>query len=242
MSTPLQYTIYGHDGCYQYASMLRFNGQRKESATGHYLLGNGYRAFNTVLMRFHSPDSLSPMGAGGLNCYAYCGGDPVNNTDPSGHEIVSKVKLPSIRLKVGSTKGGYSVNPDFNRGKFAPRVVSQRVVDAVDALGRGYGSHIEPIMNAAVWSPSQKLLVEGSAVTLSDRIGKAWERITSTPATKSFERRWLESEQAQRIEAFNMLEELDRKMKAAEDIPRVQSWLHDPKRQVPKVRDPGKTG
>ncbi|MCO8263469.1 RHS repeat-associated core domain-containing protein [Pseudomonas asiatica] len=50
-----------------------------------YLLGNGYRAFNPVLMCFQSPDSQSPFGAGGLNCYAYCAGDPVNFSDPSGH-------------------------------------------------------------------------------------------------------------------------------------------------------------
>ncbi|EGH35731.1 hypothetical protein PSYJA_44541, partial [Pseudomonas syringae pv. japonica str. M301072] len=37
--------------------------------TGHYLLGNGYRAFNPVLMRFNSPDSLSPFGEGGVNAY-----------------------------------------------------------------------------------------------------------------------------------------------------------------------------
>ncbi|PPA01067.1 RHS repeat-associated core domain-containing protein, partial [Pseudomonas sp. MWU12-2312b] len=42
------------------------------------------RAFNPVLMRFNSPDSLSPFGKGGLISYAYCSGDPVNNIDPSG--------------------------------------------------------------------------------------------------------------------------------------------------------------
>ena len=36
-------------------------------------------------MRFHSRDSLSPFGKGGLNGYAYCAGDPVNRIDPSGH-------------------------------------------------------------------------------------------------------------------------------------------------------------
>ena len=35
-------------------------------------------------MRFNSPDTLSPFGKGGINAYAYCAGDPVNRSDPSG--------------------------------------------------------------------------------------------------------------------------------------------------------------
>ncbi|WP_163029483.1 RHS repeat-associated core domain-containing protein [Pseudomonas viridiflava] len=62
-----------------------FTGQQADRVTGHYLMGNGYRAFNPVLMRFNSPDSLSPFGEGGLNTYAYCAGDPINRVDPSGH-------------------------------------------------------------------------------------------------------------------------------------------------------------
>lgn len=52
-------------------------------------MGAGYRAYNPALMRFHSPDSWSPFGAGGANAYAYCGGDPVNLSDPSGHLFVT---------------------------------------------------------------------------------------------------------------------------------------------------------
>jgi len=62
-----------------------FNGVRADPVSGTYHLGNGYRAYNPVLMRFNCPDSLSPFGAGGINPYAYCAGDPVNHTDPSGH-------------------------------------------------------------------------------------------------------------------------------------------------------------
>jgi RHS repeat-associated protein len=83
---PLVYTPYGHlPSTSGLLSLLGFNGERPDPVTGHYLLGNGYRAFNPVLMRFNSPDSLSPFGEGGLNPYAYCVGDPVNRSDPSGH-------------------------------------------------------------------------------------------------------------------------------------------------------------
>lgn len=51
---------------------------------GMFLLGKGYRAYHPTLQRFNRPDVLSPFGAGGINAYAYCQADPVNNVDPSG--------------------------------------------------------------------------------------------------------------------------------------------------------------
>ena len=83
--SPQIYTPYGHHSADSgLSSLLGFNGERRDSLTGHYLLGNGHRAFNPVLMRFNSPDRLSPFGRGGLNPYAYCLGDPVNHNDPTG--------------------------------------------------------------------------------------------------------------------------------------------------------------
>ena len=79
----LAYTPYGHH--VPKSCLLGFNGERPDPVTGHYVLGNGYRALNTVLMRFNSPDSWSPFGRGGLNAYGYCVGDPVNRSDPTGH-------------------------------------------------------------------------------------------------------------------------------------------------------------
>ena len=81
----IAYSPYGHQAPTNgLLSLLGFNGERTDPATGHYLLGNGYRAFNTVLMRFNSPDRLSPFGKGGINAYAYGMGDPLNRVDPSG--------------------------------------------------------------------------------------------------------------------------------------------------------------
>lgn len=84
-SGSIAYTPYGYH-CKKSTSMCRlgFNGEFPEASTGDYLLGNGYRAFNPVLMRFNSPDKLSPFGKGGVNTYAYCLGDPINRSDESG--------------------------------------------------------------------------------------------------------------------------------------------------------------
>ncbi|MBT2340624.1 MULTISPECIES: RHS repeat-associated core domain-containing protein [Pseudomonas] len=90
----MAYTAYGHRSRESGLScLLGFNGERPDSITGHYLLGQGNRAFNPVLMRFNSPDDLSPFGDGGINSYAYCGGDPVNRYDPSGNSPLRIFKL-----------------------------------------------------------------------------------------------------------------------------------------------------
>lgn len=83
--TDIAYAPYGHREPSLADALPGFTGAQPEPATGHYLLGNGYRAYNPVLMRFNSPDALSPFGEGGLNAYAYCLGDPVNRIDPTGH-------------------------------------------------------------------------------------------------------------------------------------------------------------
>ncbi|MFY0731780.1 RHS repeat-associated core domain-containing protein [Pseudomonas sp. NFX15] len=83
---PIAYSPYGHRPAESgLSSLLGFNGERPDPVTGYYFLGNGYRAFNPVLMRFNSADSWSPFGKGGLNPYAYCLGDPINRNDPNGH-------------------------------------------------------------------------------------------------------------------------------------------------------------
>ncbi|WP_095148687.1 RHS repeat-associated core domain-containing protein [Pseudomonas sp. Irchel s3a18] len=91
-SHPLAYSPYGHRPIENgLLSLLGFNGERPDPVTGNYHLGNGYRQFNPVLMRFNSPDSWSPFGEGGVNAYAYCGGDPINRADPNGHSFMGLI-------------------------------------------------------------------------------------------------------------------------------------------------------
>ena len=88
----IAYSAYGQQSAQpDVGTSLGFNGARREKHIGWYLLGNGYRAYNPTLMRFHSPDSWSPFRGGGLNAYMYCAGDPVNFSDPTGH---FKLRLP----------------------------------------------------------------------------------------------------------------------------------------------------
>ncbi|PMZ89531.1 MULTISPECIES: RHS repeat-associated core domain-containing protein [unclassified Pseudomonas] len=112
---PLAYTPYGHRPAENgLLSLLGFNGERPDPVTGHYHLGNGYRQFNPVLMRFNSPDSRSPFGMGGVNAYAYCGGEPVNRNDPTGHTwrplkiflrkigVMKKAAKPKTVVQIGA--------------------------------------------------------------------------------------------------------------------------------------------
>ena len=78
--------------------LLRFNGERPDSLTGCYHLGLGYRQYNPLLMKFCSPDNLSAFGKGGLNAYAYCGGEPVLRADPDGHSFLSFFRKPILNI------------------------------------------------------------------------------------------------------------------------------------------------
>ncbi|UVL58695.1 RHS repeat-associated core domain-containing protein [Pseudomonas sp. B21-035] len=73
---------------------------------GLYHLGNGYRVYDPQLHRFQSPDDWSPFSAGGAACYTYCGADPVNYHDPSGHARV----LSSETQMVGTP---FIATPEF---------------------------------------------------------------------------------------------------------------------------------
>ncbi|HEF4760799.1 TPA: RHS repeat-associated core domain-containing protein [Pseudomonas putida] len=130
------YTPYGHRSIK--SDLPGFNGERLESLTGHYLLGIGYRAFNPVLMRFNSPDDLSPFGEGGMNPYAYCAGDPVNRVDPDGHVFLKALgrlwKSESDLFKRIPATTTAKANRSFGE------VASHRSLSARESLSRSYSS------------------------------------------------------------------------------------------------------
>ena len=98
LSTGRGYTPFGYRQAH--FSLMGFTGQLCEHNLGAYALGNGHRFYNPWLMRFQSPDALSPFSQGGINGYAYCGLDPVNHVDPDGRQFYSVAKNPLMTAKI----------------------------------------------------------------------------------------------------------------------------------------------
>jgi RHS repeat-associated protein len=80
------YAPHGHRDDTSALAGPAFNGEHLDAGSGCYLLGAGHhRPYSPTLGLFLAPDTASPFSAGGLNTLAYCAGDPINRSDPSGH-------------------------------------------------------------------------------------------------------------------------------------------------------------
>jgi len=109
------YSVYGHEFIpLPSLTALRYKGEYIDRFSLFYPLGNGYRMYHSQLMRLGSPDSLSPFDQGGINCYSYCAGDPVNKSDRSGHAPTPHLGLGNITLALANKK------ISSNIGRFLP--------------------------------------------------------------------------------------------------------------------------
>lgn len=142
------YTVYGYLANQALAGSLQFNGELLHRHAGGYLLGNGHRLYCLALLRFTSPDRLSPFGEGGLNVYAYCNGDPVNRHDPSGRV------WEWIKSKVGVTSG-VTVSPRASQGislTDLPNEIISKVTESMDGGSLASFVQTSKRMNAVVKS------------------------------------------------------------------------------------------
>ncbi len=76
---------------------FRYRGYFYDAKLGFYYLRSRY--YDPVAKRFLSPDDiayLAPNTINGLNLYAYCGGNPVNKIDPSGHIAITTTIIISV--------------------------------------------------------------------------------------------------------------------------------------------------
>ncbi|QWA30901.1 RHS repeat-associated core domain-containing protein [Pseudomonas sp. RC3H12] len=156
-SLPRAYAPYGAVSDKR-GALLAYCGQPRDSLTGHYHLGNGYRTFNPLLMRFNSPDRLSPFGAGGINAFAYCQGDPINFHDSRGTE---RTFVRSLLATAASAVGTAGANE-------APH-------------------HFKQLWDMSVYSENRKILIDnqlkglaGQPVTFMQRATHVVGALTST--------------------------------------------------------------
>jgi len=69
---------------------FRYRGYYYDVETGLFMMGHRY--YSPELCRFIQSDDieyLDPSSINGLNLYCYCGNDPINKYDPSGHFAIS---------------------------------------------------------------------------------------------------------------------------------------------------------
>ena len=156
------YSPFGHHPIGASLNGAGFNGERPEPLTGHYLLGQGYRAFNPVLMRFNSPDSWSPFGEGGINAYAYCDNDPLNKVDPTGH-------LPSLVKNI--LRSMHLISPSATSKKTI-KLLSQSTKETKTTIQRGLKKGINPIERSPSIAASSKEQLTGRAYKLNSEIAQ----------------------------------------------------------------------
>jgi len=165
--TAIAYSPYGDDSLPAAHQILsRFTGQTWLPSAIGYLLGNGHRLFNPGLMRFHSADSLSPFGKGGINAYAYCSNDPVNRSDPSGRYasffkwLKGGYSYQKLSPKLYTPNSGLSANEHMALGKSLKKRLSGARTMLGDATDRGSVDKIQDANHIIAGLDKEKILYD----------------------------------------------------------------------------------
>ena len=116
------------------AARTAFAGEVSEAGTGFYLLGA--RLYSTTLRRFLAPDGASPFRRGGINRYAYCGGDPVNRIDPNGRSWLGWLGVSSglAKKSTGAASSVSLISGGTNSIATTPGIVASTAAVVADAI------------------------------------------------------------------------------------------------------------
>ena len=166
---------------------IRYRGYYLDRETNLYYLNARY--YNPEWRRFISPDDtayLDPETPNGLNLYCYCGNDPVNYSDPSGHEskwwawLLSGVAIGiGIALSatgVGGILGGILIGAgasslingyvtESNGGNFISGYIGGAISGALCGVGAGLAGNF--LLNATLTSNLAALGWYGASLATS---------------------------------------------------------------------------
>ncbi len=155
---------------------IRYRGYYYDSETQLYWVSSRY--YSPELCRWISPDSvdyLDPSSINGLNLYAYCGNDPVNKYDPSGHAFISVLVGLGIAALIGAGIGAasytagqlidYAITGDFewSWGGFIGSTVGGAIGGAITFATAGIGGAFATMAGA---------FLSGAAITSSTMVGE----------------------------------------------------------------------
>ena len=159
---------------------IRYRGYYFDVETGFYYLNSRY--YNPQTARFLTPDSLSILNEtksqiNGLNLYSYCGNDPVNYTDRTGHFAITASVIfwvAIIGAAAGAVVGGAAggITAGATGGDVGLGVLFGALGGAVMGAGAGVGSvFIAPVIAGGTAVVAGHTLATGAAWGIGLGIG-----------------------------------------------------------------------
>ena len=150
------------------ANPIRYRGYYYDSETGLYYCNARY--YSPKWRRFISPDDtayLDPSSVNGLNQYCYCGNDPENLVDPSGHiPLLAVLAIAGAALGFGlATYADYQADGVYfngNIGSYLSYTLGGAFIGGV--LGAGIGAFFAGSFFASMSAVKTGVLLTGGLI------------------------------------------------------------------------------